>query len=176
MTSQVGQMPRSLTSGLGRFRCQWVKMHLFDGGVNSKKGFFRRNTKFFWESEDFAGNWETWEIFWETQSNKVKISRILRYFGNFSQKFGTIPQIFGRALFTCGSARKAFVTADTPFYLWAIIAFLFCRLVICTLEKPHHGAFVRISWPHRGAFATILKSKDKCRGWEGWSCLELIGS
>ena len=63
------------------------------GAVNFKKGCFGRNTKFFWESEDFASNQETREIFWETKRNKVKISGILRYFVYLSQKFWTIFHI-----------------------------------------------------------------------------------
>ena len=33
------------------------------GGDNSNKVCFGRNTKFFRESGDFAGNWETWDNF-----------------------------------------------------------------------------------------------------------------
>ena len=49
-------------------------------GVNSKKGCFGRNTKFFRESEDFVENRETWEIFRETRSNRVEFSGGLRFF------------------------------------------------------------------------------------------------
>ena len=38
-------------------------------------------------------------------------------------------------------------------------------------QKPHHGAVVLTSWPHSGASATFLNSKDKCPtdalGWRG---------
>ena len=67
--------------------------------VNSKKVCFGR------KSEDFAGNRETWEIFRETRSNKIKSSGILRYFGNLLQKFG------GGLLITDSSAQTAFVRA-----------------------------------------------------------------
>ena len=36
---------------------------------------------------------------------------------------------------------------------------------------PHRGAFARVGWPRRGAFATILKLMP---GSEGWAHLELI--
>ena len=36
------------------------------GGVNSEESCFGRRTKLFQESEDFAGNWETWKNNWET--------------------------------------------------------------------------------------------------------------
>ena len=35
------------------------------GGDSSNKGCFGRKTNLFWESGDFAGNRETWEIFRE---------------------------------------------------------------------------------------------------------------
>ena len=34
------------------------------GGDNSNKGCFGIKTKFFRESGDFVGNWETREVFW----------------------------------------------------------------------------------------------------------------
>ena len=40
----------------------------------------------FWESEDFAANRETWEIFRKTQSNEVKISGNFRFFRDVSPK------------------------------------------------------------------------------------------
>ena len=64
-------------------------------------------TKFFLESEDFARNQETWEIFTETQSNQVKILGGLTVFGNVSHRFRMIFQIIG----------TAFVRAFTPPYL-----------------------------------------------------------
>ena len=36
-------------------------------------------------------------------------------------------------------------------------------------QKPHVGhlqAYLQLSWPHRGAFSTILKSKGKCPAWD----------
>ena len=55
------------------------------GGVNSKKGCFGRNTKFFRESEDFAGNRETCENLRETQSNKVEfLGRCPKILGPYS--------------------------------------------------------------------------------------------
>ena len=77
-------------------------------GVNSKMGCFRRKTKFFRESV------QCWEIFQETQSNEVKILGSLRFFGNVSQKCGTILQIFGMTFSTHGSVETAFVRAVTP--------------------------------------------------------------
>ena len=56
-------------------------------GVNSKKGCFGRKTQFFWESEDFAGNHETYEIFREVQSNKVQFLGSLRFLGEYRPKF-----------------------------------------------------------------------------------------
>ena len=32
---------------------------------------------------------------------------------------------------------------------------------VAPFHKPHRGAFVRVSWPHRGSFATILKPKPE---------------
>ena len=54
------------------------------GGFHVLKGLFREKTKFF-------GNLET---FRETRSNKVKFSGSLRFFGNVSQNFETMLQIF----------------------------------------------------------------------------------
>ena len=50
------------------------------GGDNSNKVCFGRNTKFFRESGDFAGNWETWDNF----------RKILDIFGTLKKKTGTI--------------------------------------------------------------------------------------
>ena len=55
-----------VTSSLLRFS----KTHKFwsseaTGGDSSNKGCFGRKTNLFWESGDFAGNRETWEIFRE---------------------------------------------------------------------------------------------------------------
>ena len=56
-------------------------------GVNSKKeGCFGRKAKFFRESEDFAGNRETWEFYRETRSNEVKMSGKFGCFENVSPK------------------------------------------------------------------------------------------
>ena len=41
---------------------------------------------------------------------------------------------------------------------------MFNRLVICPLSEAPPWGIVRVSWPHSEAFATILKSKDKCPG------------
>ena len=54
------------------------------GGLTSREFSFGRKTKFFRESEDFAGNWETREIFREIRSNEVKSLGSLRIFGNAS--------------------------------------------------------------------------------------------
>ena len=42
-----------------------------------------RKTKFFREPDNLAGNLETWKFFQETQSNDIKISGILRFWGAF---------------------------------------------------------------------------------------------
>ena len=62
------------------------------------------------------------------------------------------------------------VKSDFSYYRSYKNAFSCVRLFFLVLQvghlpsfrSPHHGAFVHVSWRHRGTFATILKSKDKC--------------
>ena len=85
------------------------------GGVNSKKGCFRRKTKFFRESDDFAGNRESWKIFREKQSNEVKILGIVRFLLEFLPKYsGQYSKFSGGLLFQSGTTQTAFVRAVTP--------------------------------------------------------------
>ena len=75
-------------------------------GVNSKKGCFGRKTKFFQESKDFSGKREAWDIFRETQSNKVKISgsKFETFLGVPPKNLGQYSSFLGGLLFTHGSA------------------------------------------------------------------------
>ena len=66
------------------------------GAVTFKKGCFWRKTKCFWESEDFAMNWDIWEIF-QTQVNISGI--VLDFLGSVSQKFGMMFQKFEQKYF-----------------------------------------------------------------------------
>ena len=58
------------------------------------------------------------------------------------------------------AVKKQFELLQYTFKYHAIIAFAGWSFAL--FQKPHHGAFVRLSWSHHRAFATILKSKDKC--------------
>ena len=42
------------------------------------------------------------------------------------------------------------------------ILILSLRFAVCTLSGAPPWAFVLVSWPHRGEFATFTNSKDKC--------------
>ena len=45
--------------------CEGDYPTILTGGDNSNKDCFGRKTNLFWESGDFAGNRETWEVFQE---------------------------------------------------------------------------------------------------------------
>ena len=83
-------------------------------GVSTLRKAVSGEKKFFQESEDLAGNLEAWEIFWETQRNYVKLFCMLRFFGNVSQKFGTIFPIFLGELWHMVLLKTASVRAVTP--------------------------------------------------------------
>ena len=51
--------------------------------MSTPRRLFGTKAKFFRESEDFAGDQETWEICRETQSNQVKFLGSLRRFWEF---------------------------------------------------------------------------------------------
>ena len=51
-------------------------------GVNSKKGCFGRKTKFFWESEDFAGKFSG-----RNKVIKFNFRDVLDFFGECRPKF-----------------------------------------------------------------------------------------
>ena len=99
-----------------KYVCKFNVAPIQTGCVNSKNGCFGKNTKFFQESEDFAGNRENWEIFLEARSHRVKFLGSLRFFGNVSQKFRMTFQMFGRTfIYTWhGTAQTAFARAVTP--------------------------------------------------------------
>ena len=131
-------------------------------GVNSKKGCFGRNTKFFRESKDFAGNRETSEIFWETWSNKVKISGILRYFGILSQIFGTILQIFGRTFihkWFCSNVLWLALPPPPPMCYSTQTSCIYCTSNF--VEIPHWKKAINQVWPCKpNQSKTINKSQQ----------------
>ena len=57
------------------------------GGLSTLRKSVSREKQNF-SGNDFAGNRETWKIFQETQSKEVKISGILRFFGEFFPNIG----------------------------------------------------------------------------------------
>ena len=70
-----------------------------------------QQTNFFREFQDFAGDQETCGIFRATRSNKVKILRVLRFFGNVFQTSGRYSKFSGGRLLQVQSAQTAFVRA-----------------------------------------------------------------
>ena len=85
------------------------------GGVNSKKGCFGRKTKFFPESQNFARNQETWEIFRETRSKEVKISENFGFFGNVSQNiWDNIPDFWEDFYLHMVLLKQHFLELSTP--------------------------------------------------------------
>ena len=59
------------------------------------KGCFGRKTKFFRESEDFAGNRESWKFLGKYEVVKLNFRKFWDFFANFSQIIRTIFQNFG---------------------------------------------------------------------------------
>ena len=86
----------------------------FTGGINSKKDCFGRKTKFFPESDDFAGNRETWDIFREMRNTEVKF-RKLEILGEYVPKHSRLHTRFSEGLlFTHCFTQTAFVRAVIP--------------------------------------------------------------
>ena len=54
-----------------------MALHIPTGGANCKELHFGTKTKFFWESEDFARNRETWEFSGRHEAIKCKFQECI---------------------------------------------------------------------------------------------------